>query len=134
MSLFSLVPSFVRSHVPATVSGDAVQNIPAQRPHYHVEENDDAWQLTVILPGVNKSGLDLTVEDGQIRVFARRAWKQPESWTARYRETRDLAYELVLTHDNALNLDAVKAELRDGILVVTLPKAEARKPRKIAVG
>ena len=87
-----------------------------------------------MLPGVTKAGLELTVEDGEVRLFANRAWKQPEDWTPRYRETRDLPYELSLSHENAINLDAVAATLSDGILTVTLPKAEARKPRKITVG
>ena len=58
---------------------------------------------------------------------------QPEGWTAIHRESAEAAYELVLTHDNALNNDAIAAELRDGVLQVTLPKAEAIKPRKITV-
>jgi HSP20 family molecular chaperone IbpA len=39
----------------------------------------------------------------------------------------------VLTHDNAVDVDATQAELRDGVLRVTLPKAAAAKARKIAV-
>ena len=94
---------------------------------------DDAYNLTVQLPGVAKDGLDLTVEAGEFRLFGRRAWKQPEGWTALYRETANLPYELVLTHDNAIGPDHIAAELKDGVLVVSLPKAEALKPRKIAV-
>ena len=52
---------------------------------------------------------------------------------ALHRESVDATYELVLTHDNAINSEAIAAELRDGVLSVTLPKAEAIKPRKIAV-
>jgi len=39
----------------------------------------------------------------------------------------------VLTHDNAVDTDKIAAELRDGVLRVSLPKVEAVKPRKIAV-
>ncbi len=41
--------------------------------------------------------------------------------------------ELVLTHDEAVNAAQITAELRDGVLHVTLPKTEAVKPRQIAV-
>jgi HSP20 family molecular chaperone IbpA len=50
-----------------------------------------------------------------------------------YRESTDSPYELVLAHDNLVDTDKVVAELKDGVLRVSLPKHEAVKPRKIAV-
>ena len=103
------------------------------KPGYEVKETPEAFGLTVYLPGVAKDGLDLTVEEGQLRLVGRRSWKQPEGWTALYRETSEAPYELVLTHDNAIDAGKIAAELRDGVLRVSLPKHEALKPRKIAV-
>jgi len=106
---------------------------PSVKPVFEVKESPEAWGVTVQLPGVNKEGLELTAEEGHLRIIGRRAWQQPAGWTALYRETADAPFELVLTHDNAINLDAVAAELTDGVLRVSLPKHEALKPRKIAV-
>jgi HSP20 family molecular chaperone IbpA len=106
---------------------------PTVKPLYEIKETDEAYGVTVYLPGVTKDGLEITAEAGEFRIVGRRAWKQPEGWTALYRESADAPYELVLTHDNAINADKVAAELRDGVLRVSLPKAEALKPRKIAV-
>jgi HSP20 family molecular chaperone IbpA len=103
------------------------------KPLYEITETNDAFGLTVHLPGVTKDGLEITAEDAQIRLVGRRAWKQPEGWTALHRETADAAFELVLTHENAIDADKIVAELRDGVLRVSLPKHEAIKPRKIAV-
>ena len=136
MSLFtSLVPGFNRSPARAAGADGAESTAAAEtvRPLHEVRETDEAFGLTVYLPGVTRDGLELTAEEGAIRVFARRAWKQPEGWTSVYRETSDAAFELVLEHDHAVNLDGIHAELRDGVLRVSLPKAEALKPRKIAV-
>jgi HSP20 family protein len=133
MSLFNtLIPSLSRQ--PAAQNGAetrAVEN--AVKPAYEIKETDDAFGVTVYLPGVAKDGLELTAEEGQLRIVGRRAWKQPEGWTALYRESSDGPFELVLTHDNTIDADKVAAELRDGVLRVSLPKHEALKPRKIAV-
>jgi HSP20 family protein len=87
----------------------------------------------VYLPGVSKEHLEITAEQGQIRIFGRRDWKQPAQWTPLHRESSDYAFELVLGHDRAVDADKVAAELRDGVLRVSLPKHEAIKPRKISV-
>lgn len=109
------------------------KNAQTVRPPYKVKETADAYTVTVQLPGVAKDGLEITAEDGQIRLVGRRAWKTPEGWTPLYRETADAAYELVLAHDNAIDAAQIGAELRDGVLSVTLPKSEVAKPRKITV-
>ena len=103
------------------------------KPAYEIKETPEAFGVTVFLPGVNKDGLDLTADEGQLRIVGRRAWKQPEGWTALYRETCDDPFELVLTHDNALDAGKIAAEIRDGVLRISLPKHEALKPRKIPV-
>src|SRR5579883_2115254 len=103
------------------------------KPRYQVTETPEAYGLTVFLPGVARENLEITAEAGQIRIFGEKAWKQPEGWTSLYRESGDEAYELVLSHDNAVNVDAIHAELRDGVLRVSLPKADSVKPRKVAI-
>jgi HSP20 family protein len=103
------------------------------KPAYELKETPEAWGVTVYLPGVAKDGLDITAEDGQLRIVGRRQWKQPDGWTALHRESHDAAFELVLAHDNVIDADKIAAELRDGVLRVSLPKHEAAKPRKIAV-
>jgi HSP20 family molecular chaperone IbpA len=105
----------------------------AVKPAYNLTENAEAWGLTAQLPGVTKEGLEVTAEDGRITIRGRRQWQKPEGWTAVYRESVDAPYELVLEHDNTVDADKIHAELKDGVLQVSLPKAEALKPRKIAV-
>ena len=103
------------------------------KPAYELTENAEAWGLTAQLPGVTKDGLEVTAEDGRITVRGRRQWRKPEGWTAVYRESLDAPYELVLEHDNTVDAEKIHAELKDGVLRVSLPKAEAVKPRKIDV-
>jgi HSP20 family molecular chaperone IbpA len=133
MSLFNtLIPSFSRT--PADRTADTASDLGAAvKPAYEVKETDDAFGVTVFLPGVAKDGLELTAGDGEIRIVGRRAWQQPAGWTSLYRESASAPFELVLAHDNAIATDKIAAELTDGVLRVSLPKAEAIKPRKIAV-
>jgi HSP20 family molecular chaperone IbpA len=133
MSLIpNLVPSFSRS--PAHRSGGrARSNELGVKPVYEVKETDEAWGLQVYLPGVAKDGLEFTAEEGLITIRGCRNWKTPPGWTALYRESADAPYELVLQHDNFVDVQKIHAELKDGVLRVSLPKAEAVKPRKITV-
>lgn len=103
------------------------------KPLYELKETEDAWGLTVQLPGVAKDGLELSVEDSVLSIRGRRAWQKPEGWTQLYRESVDAPFALALEHDNSVDVDKIHAELKDGVLRVSLPKAEAVKPRKIAV-
>ena len=133
MSLIqNVIPAFARppAQTDATVASDLG---PTVKPTYEIKETADAYAVTVLVPGVTKDALEITADDSQVRIVGRRGWQRPEAWTALYRESADAAYELVLSHDNAIDADKVAAELRDGVLSVTLPKHEAIKPRKIAV-
>lgn len=128
----SLIPSLSRSVARRSNGGD--QDLgPTVKPLYEIKETDEAFGLTVYLPGVAKEGLEITAEAGELRIVGQRAWKQPTEWTALYRESTAAPFELVLSHDNALDTERIAAELRDGVLRVSLPKAEALKPRKITV-
>ncbi len=133
MSLFNtIIPSLTRT--PAC-DGRGADREPVQtvKPRYEIKETDEAYGVTAYLPGVAKDGLELTAETGELRIVGRRAWQQPEGWTALYRESDAAPFELVLTHDNAIDAEKIAAELRDGVLRISLPKAETVKPRKIAV-
>lgn len=128
--LNSIIPSLTRN--PARRDSSTVT--PSVRPIYDVKETDDAWGLTAYLPGVAKSELTITDEEGALTIHAARSWKQPAGWTSLYRESSDLPFELTLRHDGAVDADKARAELKDGVLRLSLPKSESRKPRKIAVG
>jgi HSP20 family molecular chaperone IbpA len=134
MSIFNrIAPNFSRS------SGANGQTEPAPaadftvKPVYQLNETADAWNLTVQLPGVTKEGLEVTSEEGSVAIRGRRNWQKPEGWTPLYRESTDAPFALTLEHDNLVNVDRIQADLKDGTLNVTLPKAEAVKPRKISI-
>ena len=133
--LSSLVPSLSRTAAPASATAqESARDLgPTVKPVYDLNETTDGFALTVYLPGVEHAGLEVRADSEAFTVIGRRTWKKPEGWTPLYRETDATSYQLVLTHDNVLDLDKVQAELRDGVLRVSLAKTETIKPRKITV-
>lgn len=126
--LTSFLPSFVREPAVASSGTETV------RPLYQVQELQDEYKVTARLPGVTKDNLTITDEDGTLTIRGERAWKQPSEWSPVYRETAQSVFSLSLYHDNVIDADKAQAELKDGVLTLSLPKSEARKPRKIAIG
>jgi len=102
-------------------------------PRYNVQETADAFIITAFVPGVNRSDLETHVDQETLTVFARRTWTPPTEWTAVYRETPQADYRLELELDHRVNREAVRAELSQGVLTLTLPKSEAVKPRRIEI-
>jgi HSP20 family molecular chaperone IbpA len=103
------------------------------RPSHQLTESEDAFALTIQLPGVARDGLDVTVEQDVLRVVGRRAWTPPAGWSALHRETSDAPFSLAVALGQAVAADRIAAELRDGVLRLSLPKAEAFRPRRITV-
>ena len=131
MSLFTdLIPA--RAQRPARRDGhhdDERFVVPA----YELKHGPDAYGLELFVPGVSKDAVEIELDQGELVVTARRQWKAPEGWTEVFRETNDLAYRLRVDLNDSVNAEKINAELENGVLRVTLPKAEAFKPRKIAV-
>jgi HSP20 family protein len=102
-------------------------------PRYNVAETAEAFVVTAYVPGVDRTELETHVDGEKLTVFARRTWTPPQDATAIYREIADGDYRLVLELDHRINREAVRAELTQGVLTLTLPKSEAVKPRKIEI-
>jgi HSP20 family protein len=114
-------------------SGDGDAGRYAVAPHYEIKESDDALGLEVYLPGVTRDDLDLSVEGRELTLSARRSWQKPEDWTPVWTETGATVYRLHLMLPEGLEDDKIHAELKDGVLRLTLPKGEAAQRKKIQV-
>lgn len=132
MSLFNQLIPFQNLR-PARRNGGSGEGEQFLTPAYRVKEADDAYGLEVFVPGVAKGAVDLEVEQDQLVITAKREWKAPEGWTPVFRETPELSYRVRLDLSEAVDVDKINAELEQGVLRVTLPKAEELKPRKIEI-
>ncbi|PYK96361.1 MAG: heat-shock protein Hsp20 [Verrucomicrobia bacterium] len=97
-----------------------------------VVEDGDAYLLKVEMPGVNKEGLEISVENNELTIIGRRSLAQIEG-TLIHRESRTEDFRRVFELDPSIDTEKVSARIDQGVLTLTLPKAEQVKPRKIAV-
>jgi HSP20 family molecular chaperone IbpA len=102
-------------------------------PRYRTRETEQAYVLIAEVPGAERSSVETTIDGDRLTIVARQAWTAPEGWTPLHRESAGADYRLVLDLDHRVNREAVTAELNSGVLTLTIPKAEAAKPRKIEI-
>ncbi|MDH4366121.1 MAG: Hsp20/alpha crystallin family protein [Acidimicrobiia bacterium] len=98
-----------------------------------IEETDKAWTIEVELPGVDKKDVEVETHGRTVVIRGERKEKERTGvLRQRRRVTGSFRYEVTLGGD--LDAEAITANLADGELVITVPKAEADQPRKIKVG
>ena len=97
-----------------------------------VIEGGDVYMLNVEMPGVNKEGLEISVENNELTIIGRRSLAQIEG-TLIHRESRPENFRRVFELDPSIDMSKISARIDQGVLALTLPKAEQVKPRKITV-
>jgi HSP20 family protein len=101
-------------------------------PLVDIETSDDGYVIRAEMPGVEKSGLEITVDNGELTILGRR---KATELTAEliYREIQPNDFRRVYELDPSIDTTKIGAKIDDGVLTVTLPKAETVEPRKISV-
>ena len=97
-----------------------------------VESTDEGYTIHAEMPGVEKSGLEITVDNGELTVVGHRHIHQPAGESV-YREIRQSDFRRVYELDPAIDTSGITARIDQGVLTLTLPKAQSVKPRRIAV-
>jgi HSP20 family protein len=101
-------------------------------PLVDVESTDEAYVIRAEMPGVNKEGLEIMVDNGELVILGhRRDLKHPGQLA--YREIKPHDFRRVYELDPAIDTSKITARIDQGLLTLTLPKAEKVKPRKISV-
>jgi len=85
------------------------------------------------VPGISKSDLDVQVKRNTIRIAGSKRVSYPEQTSLHRRERLAGRFDRTLTLPIEVDPDGVKAESRDGILALLLPRAEHDKPKSIQV-
>jgi len=100
-------------------------------PPINVFRKGDDFVVIAEVPGIKKSDLELQVQGNAIRVAGTKALDYPEKASLHRRERLAGRFDRAITIPVEVDADKVKAECRDGILALHLPRAERDKPRSI---
>jgi len=112
-------------------NGNGAPNDVTLTPRVDIIETEDELQLFVDLPGVLPDDVDVRFENGELTLRGRRTPRtmgRPWLW-----EYEAGGFHRVFRVAENIAADQIDAELKNGVMVVHLPKVEAVKPRRIAV-
>ncbi|MER6122112.1 Hsp20/alpha crystallin family protein [Streptomyces sp. NPDC001795] len=104
----------------------------AWSPAADMRETDDAYVIEAELPGVKGDDIDIEMSEREVHITGEYKEREREGVLRRStRRTGHFEYDALLPTD--VKTDDVNATLSDGVLTVTVPKAQAAKPRHIAI-
>lgn len=119
------------NNTPVKTSAEAAPRY--QRPRYNVDEDANAFAVRVNMPGVNRAGVDISQEEDTLTVTGSQKHSVPDTWRPLRREMTGDDYRLSLRLNVPVNEAEIKARVEDGVLYLSLPKADEVKARKIEV-
>ncbi|PYJ69072.1 MAG: heat-shock protein Hsp20 [Verrucomicrobia bacterium] len=115
-----------------TRDGDRAQAEQFISPPASVIEGADGYTLEVEMPGVTKDGLDISFENNELTIIGRRSLPAVEGMLIHH-ESRPDNFRRRFELDPSIDANKISAKIEQGLVTLTLPKAEHVKPRKITV-
>ena len=103
-------------------------------PTTDIYEAEEALNVVMEMPGVDKTNVDINLEDGVLTVEGRIDFGKYKDLQPVYTEYNIGNYRRSFSLPETVDQEGIKADMSDGVLTLTLPKAEKAKPRKIAIG
>lgn len=103
-------------------------------PGLNVYETDDAFELTLELPGMSKEDIDISMENNMLTISGERKATREEDGRTHHRvESRFGTFSRSLPLPNNVNEEEIEATYENGVLAVNIPKSEKTTGKKIKV-
>ncbi len=115
-------------------SGDRDASQTVWTPRADVAETPDAYRLALDLPGVDRGTLDVTLDDGTLKISGERRPRDHADGRVHRVERAHGRFFRSFTLGTDVDPDAIEASYDDGVLDVVIGKSAATQPRRIAVG
>lgn len=103
------------------------------QPVADIFETDENLTVVLEMPGVSKDSVDVGLDNGVLTVSGRIDFSKYEGLQPVYTEYNIGNYQRSFRLSNVIDQDKISAELKDGVMMLSLPKAETAKPRRILV-
>ena len=103
-------------------------------PYADIYETDEALSVVMEMPGVEKSRLNVGLENDVLRIDGRIDFAKYEDMEPVYAEYNVGHYGRTFTLSSKIDQEKISAQLEDGVLTLTLPKAKQAQPRRISIG
>ncbi len=111
-------------------TGNTERTVEYISPEVNIFETKDGYLLEAEMPGVTKTGLEITLENNEMTILGHRQLR-PLEGEAVFCESHEGDFRRVFALDPAIDTSKISARMEQGVLKLTLPKSERVKPRKI---
>lgn len=111
--------------------GERKPQIAVAAPLVDIVENDQEILLYADMPGVDRKDITINIDNGRLSLSGVREVKP--AGAINWEEFGDIEYRRTFSVPQTIDVSAVNAELKDGVLLLHLPKSEAAKPRQIEI-
>ena len=102
-------------------------------PRTDIYESDDVITIALDMPGINENAIEITLEKNILNVKGFAQVEDQDKYQIAFSEYENGDYERSFKVSNAIDRDKIEANYKNGVLHLTVPKAEEAKARKIAV-
>ena len=103
-------------------------------PLLNLTENKDDYYIRAELPGITGEELGIEIVDKTLTISGERKIPEEDKKVRYHRREREAGrFSRAITLPGEGDSDKIRAHMRDGLLTITIPKAEAQKPRQITV-
>jgi HSP20 family protein len=102
-------------------------------PRVNLYDADSRVVLEAEVPGVARDDIDITVTQDVLAISGRRSTAVPEGYSVHRRERGEVQFSRSFALRERVDPEQVSAELKDGVLTITLEKAPEAQPRKISL-
>lgn len=114
-------------------NAEMTQDRPVYIPATDIYEGEHDITVYADMPGVNDKNVNITLEDDVLTLIGHQNDEAPTDMELLYRGYRPGIYRRTFTLGTAIDREKINAKIKNGVLTLTLPKAEEAKPRKITV-
>jgi len=103
-------------------------------PKIDISENENEFLVRAEVPGIDKKDIDITLSEGLLTIKGEKKFENEEkNENFHRRESSYGSFTRSFQLSSEIENDGIEANYRDGVLKITLPKAEAAAPKKIEV-